>query len=105
MDFVNAARAKGLAERAVYLRHALRNALLPLVTIIGLSLPGLIGGSFMIESIFVWKGLAGFGIRAVRMRNYPAIVAMNLVTSTLVLLSNLLADIMYAWADPRIRYE
>ena len=104
-DYVQVARAKGLSERVVTLRHALRNALLPLVTIVGLSLPGLIGGSFIIENIFVWPGMGRFGMVALTARNYPVIMAMNFVSSTLVLTSNLLTDIAYAWVDPRIRFE
>ena len=104
-DYITVARAKGLREKAVYLRHALRNALLPLITIVGLRLPGLIGGSFIIESIFVWPGIGNLSMGAVRQRNYPVIMAMNLVSSTLVLVSNLLTDVAYAWIDPRIRYE
>lgn len=104
-DYITVARAKGLTEKAVYLAHALRNALLPLVTIVGLHLPGLIGGAFIIETIFVWPGMGRFGIISITARNYPVIMAMNLIGATLVLFSNLLADIAYAVADPRIRYE
>jgi peptide/nickel transport system permease protein len=103
-DYVNVARAKGLAERAVYLRHALRNALLPLITITALSIPGLLGGAVLIETIFVWQGMGLYAFRAVSQGNYPVIMATNFVAALLVLLSNLLADVAYAWADPRIRY-
>nr|AGC72438.1 peptide ABC transporter, permease protein [uncultured bacterium A1Q1_fos_493] len=104
-DYITVARAKGLPEKAVYLVHALRNALLPLITIVGLHLPGLIGGAFIIETIFVWPGMGRFGLLSISARNYPVIMAMNLIGSVLVLLANLLADIAYAVADPRIRYE
>jgi len=104
-DYIQVARAKGLRDRLIYTRHALRNALMPLVTIVGLSLPALIGGSFIIENIFVWPGMGRFGMTALTARYYPFIMAMNFVSSTLVLLSNLITDIAYAWVDPRIRYE
>ena len=104
-DYVTVARAKGLREKVVYLRHALKNALLPLITLMGLRLPALIGGSFIIESIFVWPGIGFLSMGGIRQRIYPLIMAMNLITSTLVLLSNLATDIAYAWADPRIRYD
>ena len=103
-EYVTVARAKGLVERAVHLRHVLRNALLPLITITALSLPDLLGGAVLIETIFVWQGLGLYGYEAVSSGNYPVIMATNLIAATLVLLSNLLADIAYAWADPRIRY-
>ena len=104
-DYVRTARAKGLPERSVYLGHAFRNSLLPVITIVGLSLPGIIGGSFIIETIFVWPGMGKLGMESVFMRNQPMIMAMNLIGSSMVLCANLLADITYAWADPRIRYE
>ncbi len=104
-DYITVARAKGLGENVVYLRHALRNALLPLITIAGLHLPGLIGGAFIIETIFVWPGMGRFGLIAITARNYPVIMGMNFIGASLVLLSNLVTDIAYAWADPRIRYE
>jgi len=77
----------------------------PVITIVGLSLPGIIGGSFIIETIFVWPGMGKLGMESVFMRNQPMIMAMNLIGSSMVLFANLLADITYAWADPRIRYE
>lgn len=104
-DYIRVARAKGLRERAVYLGHAFRNALLPLITRAGLMLPGIIGGSFIIETIFVWPGMGKLGMENLRLRNEPMIMAMNLIGSSLVLFANLLTDIAYAWADPRIRYE
>ena len=104
-EYITGARAKGLREKTVYLVHALRNALLPLITIAGLHLPGLIGGAFIIETIFVWPGMGRFGLNSVSTRNYPVIMGMNLVGSVLVLVANLLTDINYAWADPRISYD
>jgi len=104
-DYVTVARAKGLIERIITIRHALRNALMPLITITGMSIPGLIGGAAIAESIFVWPGMGRWVVDSIRNRDYPVIVAMNLITSTLVLGFNLITDIAYAWADPRIRYD
>jgi peptide/nickel transport system permease protein len=99
------ARAKGLSGYPVIMRHAFRNALLPLITVIGLSLPTLIGGSVVLESIFGWPGLGTYAIDAVTQRDYPVIMGVNFVAAVVVLGSNLLADIAYAVADPRIRYD
>ncbi|CAN5487817.1 ABC transporter permease [soil metagenome] len=104
-DYVTVARAKGLSGRRVVLDHAFRNALLPLITVTGLSLPTLIGGSVVIESIFGWPGLGTYSLNAVTQRDYPVIMGVNFVAAVVVLLSNLLADVAYAVADPRIRYE
>ena len=104
-DYITAARSKGLTEKIITVRHALRNALMPLITITGLSIPGLIGGAFIIETVFVWPGMGKWVMLGIGLRDYPAIVGMNLVASTLVLMSNLMTDIAYAWADPRIRYD
>ena len=104
-DYITVARAKGLSSRVIYTRHALRNALLPLITITALSIPQILGGSVIIETIFVWKGLGMYALEAVYQNNYPVIMATNLVAAVLVLFSNLLADIAYAAADPRIRYK
>ncbi len=104
-DYITTARAKGLTKRVILLRHAFQNALLPLITIMGLQLPGLIGGAFIIETIFVWPGLGRFSLLAITERNYPVIMAVNLIASSMVLLSNLVTDIVYSVADPRIRYE
>ena len=104
-DYITVARAKGLAEKAVLLRHALRNALIPLITIISLNIPFLIGGTVIIEHIFAWPGMGTYSLTAIFSRDYPAIMAVNFMVALVVLLSNLLADITYAIADPRIRYE
>ena len=105
LDYVTVARAKGLPHWRVVTNHACRNALLPLVTIIGLSLPGLIGGSVIIEAIFGWPGLGTLSINAVTQRDYPVIMGINFVAAIMVLASNLLADIAYGIVDPRIRYD
>ena len=104
-DYVVTARAKGLPEWLVILRHTLRNALMPLVTIIGLSLPVLLGGSFIIETIFSWNGLGLLGYRALMNRDYPLQMGMALMVATMVMLANLIADIAYVFVDPRVRYE
>ena len=103
-DFVVTARAQGLRERLVVARHVLRNALLPIVTLFGLSLPGLLGGSFIIETIFSWNGLGLLGYRALMNRDYPLQMGMALMVATMVLLANLLTDIAYVFVDPRVRY-
>jgi peptide/nickel transport system permease protein len=104
-DYVTVARAKGLPEHRVIFRHTFRNALLPLITIIGLSLPSLLGGSVIIEAIFGWGGLGTYGLAAVTQRDYPVIMGINFIAAVFVLGSNLLADVAYAIADPRIRYD
>lgn len=103
-DYMTTARAKGLPERVVLWRHGFRNALISLITILSLSIPGLFGGAFIIEWIFSWPGMGQLAISSVNMRDYPTLMGIALIGSTLVLLSNLLADILYALADPRIRY-
>ena len=104
-DYVTVARAKGLSGYPVVMRHAFRNALLPLITVIGLSLPSLIGGSVVMESIFGWPGLGTYSLTAVTQRDYPVIMGVNFVAAVVVLVSNLLSDVAYAVADPRIRYD
>lgn len=105
LEFVTTARAKGLRERVVIVRHALRNALLPLITVASLSLGHLLGGSIIIETIFQWPGLGMLGWQATLNREYPILMGIILIASTTVLASNLLADILYAVVDPRIRYD
>jgi len=102
-DYITTARAKGLSERAVIYRHALRNALLPIITILGLSLPGLIGGSVIFENIFGIPGMGQFFYQALMTRDYPSIMGVLTIGAALTLLGNLLADLGYAVSDPRIR--
>ena len=102
-DYVTTARAKGLSDHTVTYRHALRNALLPLITLIGLSLPGLIGGSVIAETIFAIPGMGKLFYEAVMMRDFPVVMGILTIGSALTLLGNLLADLAYAWADPRLR--
>jgi len=104
-EYMTTARAKGLRERTVVIRHGFRNALMPIITIIGLNLPVLFGGAVIIETVFQWPGMGLLYITAVRQRDYPMIMGLALISSVAVLLSNLLTDIAYAFADPRIRYD
>lgn len=104
-DFVTTARAKGLKETTVIIRHAFRNALIPLITIVGLSLPELLSGAVITETIFQWPGMGLLAMRAVNSRDYPLVLGVIMVTATMVLLSNLIADLFYAIADPRIRFK
>jgi peptide/nickel transport system permease protein len=102
-DYIQSARAKGLAERVVVGKHALRNALLPIVTILGLSLPGLIGGSVIVEWIFAIPGMGQLMVQAAFERDYPVLMGNLVIVSTLTLLANLTADLAYSLVDPRIR--
>jgi peptide/nickel transport system permease protein len=104
-DYIRTARAKGLRENIVLIRHAFKNALIPLVTIAGLTLPNLINGSFVIETIFGWPGMGRLGILAIEKRDYPIIMGVTMLSSLMVIFGNLLADIAYAIIDPRIRYN
>ena len=104
-DYIRTARAKGLPEDVVFYKHALRNAVRPLVTGIGGLLPGLIGGALIIETIFAYPGMGRLGYEAVLERDYPMLVALNFIVASLILLGNLLADILYAVVDPRVRLE
>jgi peptide/nickel transport system permease protein len=103
-DYILAARARGIGENKIIFKHALKNALLPVVTIIGLSIPGLIGGSVIFESIFSISGMGQLFYQSVMMRDYPVIMGILVIGAVLTLLGNLLSDIMYAVVDPRIRY-
>ena len=102
-DYIRMARAKGVPERRVLFHHGLRNGLLPLITLLGLSLPDLIGGSVIAETIFSIPGMGRLFYDAVMARDYPVIMALVTVGAVLTMLGNLLADLAYAWADPRIR--
>jgi len=102
-DYITTARAKGLDERQVIYKHALRNALLPVITILGLSVPGLIGGSVIFETIFAIPGMGQLFYQSVMMRDYPTIMGILVIGAVLTLLGNLLADLSYSLADPRIR--
>jgi peptide/nickel transport system permease protein len=103
-DYITTARAKGLFERTVIYKHALRNALLPAITLLGLSVPGLIGGSVIFESIFSIPGMGQLFYQGVMARDYPLVMGILVITAVLTLMGNLLADVAYAFADPRIRH-
>lgn len=103
-DFVRTARAKGLPQRQVIARHALRNSLLPVITLLGLFLPVLVGGAAVVETIFAIPGVGRLALDAVFIRDYPVILSINVMAAAAVLAGNLLADVAYALADPRIRF-
>jgi peptide/nickel transport system permease protein len=102
-DYVRTAWAKGLTGETVYYKHALRNALLPFVTMFGLILPGLIGGSVIIESIFSWPGMGRMAYEAILGRDYPVILTVNFMTAVLVLVGTMISDLLYMVVDPRIK--
>ncbi|HET9332397.1 MAG TPA: ABC transporter permease [Gemmatimonadota bacterium] len=104
-DYVRTARAKGLSERIVIFKHAMRNALIPVVTLLGLYLPFLVGGAVLIETIFAWPGMGRLMVQAIFQRDYPIVLAAAFVIAIMVILGNLLADIMYSVVDPRVRVE
>jgi len=104
-DYVRTARAKGLADGRVVWRHALRNALIPVVTVIGLSLPTLVGGAVLTETVFAWPGIGRLAVGAVFERDYPVIMGVNLVVAVVVVTANLLTDLAYTVIDPRISYR
>lgn len=104
-DYVRTAEAKGLVRRVVIVRHALKNALLPIVTVVGLQLGGLLGGALLTETIFSWPGMGLWTYRAILSRDYPIVQGAVLVSATIYVVVNLLVDISYAYLDPRIRYS
>jgi ABC-type dipeptide/oligopeptide/nickel transport system permease component len=103
MDFVRTARAKGLTERAVVLRHALRNALIPVVTFLGIDVGALLGGAVVTETLFAWPGMGKLAIDSVLQQDFPVMLGTVLVASAAIVLANLVVDALYAWLDPRIR--
>jgi peptide/nickel transport system permease protein len=104
-DYIRTAWSKGLKERVVVIRHAVKNALIPVVTIIGLQMPILIGGSVIVEQIFVLPGIGRLMVNALTLREYSLVSAINLLSATVVLLITLVVDLTYAFLDPRIRYR
>ncbi len=104
-DYLRTARAKGLSERRVIFRHALRNAIIPLVTLFALDLPYLFGGTVFVEMIFAWPGMGRLYYQAALQRDYPILMAVLTIGAGFIILSNLIADIFYAYLDPRIRYQ
>ena len=103
-DYIRTARAKGLPEDQVIYHHGLRNALLPFITMFGLMIPGLIGGSVIFETIFAWPGMGRLGFEAILARDFPVILTLNFFAAVLVLLGTLISDVLYAVADPRIKF-
>jgi peptide/nickel transport system permease protein len=104
-DYVRTARAKGLSERLVMFRHALKNALIPLVTILALDIPYIFAGSLYVELIFSWPGMGRLYYQAATGRDYPLLMAILIITASFTVLANLMADIAYGYLDPRIRFE
>ena len=104
MDYLRTATAKGIGRRLVIRRHAFRNALLPIITVIGMQVPVLFGGAVIVEQVFSWPGLGLVTMSAVTGRDYPVIMGVCLLSAVVVLIANLLTDILYALADPTIRY-
>jgi len=104
-DYIKTAYAKGLSRRDIIFKHALKNALLPLITIIGLSIPALVGGSFIIETVFSYPGMGRLGFEAIMARDYPVIMGIGVIAAFLTLAGNIVADVLYSVADPRIRYK
>jgi len=104
-DYIRTARAKGVPERSVILKHALKNALLPIITLLGLYLPFLFSGAVLVEYVFSWPGMGRTIVDAVSQRDYPVVMATSFIFAAFVVIANLIADILYAVVDPRIRYE
>lgn len=104
-DYIRTAWSKGLTEGTVILRHALKNALIPVATIVGMQLPILISGSVIMEQIFVLPGMGRLLIFAVQQRDYPVISAINVIIAAFVLVLNLVVDLTYTWLDPRVQYR
>ncbi len=104
-DYLRTARAKGLSERIVLFKHALRNALVPLITMLALDLPTIFSGAIFVELLFAWPGMGRLYYQAASARDYPVLMAVLMIGATFIILSNLLADIVYAYLDPRVRYE
>ena len=104
-DYIRTARAKGLSERTVIIKHAMRNAMLPIITLFGLSIPFLFSGAVLVETIFAWPGMGRLIVTAIYTQDTPLIIACFFVFTLLVVAGNLLADMLYAVVDPRIRYD
>jgi peptide/nickel transport system permease protein len=104
-DYIRTARSKGLPESAVIFRHGLRNALMPVVTLIGLSLPFLLSGAVVTENVFAWPGMGRVAVDAAFQRDYPMFMAVNVIFAAMVILGNLVSDLLYAFVDPRVRLD
>jgi len=104
-DYIRTAWSKGLRERTVILRHALKNAVIPVVTMVGIMIPMLIGGNVVMEQIFALPGMGRYLIDALNKRDYPVISGVNMVMASVILFVNLLIDLTYAYLDPRVKYK
>lgn len=104
-DYIRTARSKGLSERVVIYKHALRNAMIPIITLLGFWIPSLFSGALITEQVFAWPGMGLLGYQAVTDRDYPLLMGVNLFLSLLTLVGNLMADVFYGVADPRIKYD
>lgn len=104
-EYITTARAKGLPERTILFRHALKNAILPVITVVGMSIPRLLGGAIIVESVFAWPGIGRLGYDAVLRRDYPTIMGLTMLTAAFVMVTNLVVDVLYSFVDPRIAYE
>jgi peptide/nickel transport system permease protein len=104
-DYIRTARSKGLSEHAIIVKHALRNAMIPILTASGTEFAGLMGGAVLTETIFSWPGLGTYIVQAVSARDYPAVQGSVIFVALVVALVNLLVDIVYSYVDPRIRYD
>lgn len=104
-DYIRTARAKGLKERTVHYKHALQNAILPLVTLIALDLPSLFAGALFVETIFSWPGMGRLFWDAAKGRDYPVLLGVVMITATLIIVCNILADLAYGWLNPQVKYE
>jgi peptide/nickel transport system permease protein len=104
-DYVRTAWAKGLKERVIIIRHAIKNGLIPIITLVGMQLPLLVGGSVIMENIFALPGLGGFLLDALTARNYPIVSGVNLFFGTAVMGINLMIDLIYPYLDPRVRFK
>jgi len=105
LDYIRTARAKGLSERFVMVRHAIKNAVTPVITVLALDLPGLFGGALFTETIFSWPGMGRLFFRSAERVDFPVIMAIVMLSAMLIITFNLIADITYALLDPRVRYE
>ena len=103
-DYVRTARAKGLKEQPIFYKHALRNAILPLVTLIALDLPSLFAGALFVETIFSWPGMGRLFWDAARGRDYPVLLGVVMITAVLIISFNILADLAYGWLNPQVKY-
>jgi peptide/nickel transport system permease protein/oligopeptide transport system permease protein len=104
-EYVTTARAKGLSARVVLLRHALKNALIPVVTLVGLQFGALLAGTVVIETVFSRPGIGRMVVNAILVKDFPVVQGAILIIATTYVLANLLVDLMYAWLDPRVHYE